>query len=701
MLYLNPFEFDQSEELAAILKVLNQHSIVSSTDAQGHITYANDRFCEISGYSLAELLGQNHGILNSGVHPPGFFKSMYETTLAGHVWQGDVCNRAKDGRRYWLQTTIAAVWNSDNALKMFVSIQTDITGQKEKYEQLELLRACIDRTNDVIIISEAEPIDPPGPRIVYVNNAFEKVTGFTRKEALGNTPRILQGAASNRAALDRIRASLAKWKPVREEVLNYTKDHQEFWAELDISPIANEDGWYTHWVSVQRDITQRKAAEAQAHKLAYYDPLTNLPNRRLMMDRLAHAVNARKLNGKIGALLFIDLDEFKTINDMQSHTFGDMMLRQVGERLVICIGGQDTVAHIGGDEFVVILDEVGQEGPDAASRAEKIGELILDSLRRPFQIDAKPFSLTASIGIVLFAEGSQSDEDLLKQAEIAMYQGKQAGRNCLRFFDPLMQEKIEHRAGLDRALQTAIAEQQFQLFYQVQVDGRGKPIGAEALIRWICPGRGVVSPLEFIPRAEENGMILSIGQWVLDEACRQLSRWSANPRTRDLTLSINVSARQFHQPDFVAQVVDAIELHSIQPERLEIELTEGVMLDNVDRAVAAMNALKGIGVKFSLDDFGSGYSSLQYLKRLPIDQFKIDRSFVRDIVDNVDDRAIVKTIIAMATALDLDVIAEGVETGEQFGMLAERGCAHFQGFFFGKPVPVAEFETILLTRSLS
>ena len=692
---LNPLDFSLNEEFVGIMKVLNRHSIVATTDAQGLITHANDRFCEVSGYSHAELVGQDHTKLNSGVHPPGFFKNMYETTLAGKVWEGDICNRAKDGHLYWLQTTIAVVWDVGNKVKMFVSIQTDISTQKKKHEQLELLQACIDLTNDVILITEAEPFDLPGPRIVYVNQTFEILTGYSREEVIGKTPRILQGKKTDRAPLDRIRKALSQWTPIREELLNYTKDGQEFWAELEIAPIANEAGWYTHWISVLRDITQRKVAEAQTHELAYYDTLTKLPNRRLLMDRLSTAIAAQPRNGAVSAVLFINLDHFKTLNDTLGFDSGDNLLTQVSSRLVSCVPKGDTVARAGGDEFVIILEALNNNSTAAANLAEQIARIVLASLGQPYQLGEHQYDLTASIGITFILSEDETAESLLKQADIALSQAKLAGRDCIQFFDLMVQERLANRARMLTGLRHALEANRFELYYQPQVDASGYVVGAEALIRWHDQLGRIISPGEFIPLAEETGLIVPIGRWVLDEACAQLKRWQVSPMTCDLTLSVNISAKQFLHPDFVAQTQDAIVRHKISPSLLELELTESVMLTGTAQTFATLIALKELGMKFSLDDFGTGYSSLQYLKAMPLDKIKIDQAFVRDLVFNDNDKVMVETIIRMAKALKLDVIAEGVETNEQQRFLVKNGCHHLQGYLFGRPVPIDEFEANL------
>ena len=443
---------------------------------------------------------------------------------------------------------------------------------------------------------------------------------------------------------------------------------------------------------------QLASSRRQFDTLAYYDPLTNLPNRRLMADRLAYAVEKAKRDGMVGAILFIDLDEFKIVNDSQGHKSGDLVLQEVAGRLAVCVGGRDTVAHIGGDEFIVILDELATKRADAASRAEIIGELILAALSSPLTIEGNHLRLTASIGIAILDQQALPSDQLLAQADIAMVQAKQSGRNCIRFFDPTMQDEITRRVQLDHALSSALAHHEFRLYYQMQVDVLGRITGAEALIRWIRPDQGIIGPNEFIPRAEETGLIQQIGQWVLDEACHQLKRWESNPATRDLILSINVSALQFRQPKFVDQVIVAIERYGINPERLEFELTEGVMVGDVESTAGLMNALHSIGIKLSLDDFGTGYSSLQYVKKLPIDQLKIDRSFVTDLGIDPDDDAIVDAIIAIGLSMHLEVVAEGVETEQQRDLLTQKGCTHYQGYLFSKPIPIEEFEARLSQR---
>ncbi|KXS32184.1 MAG: Diguanylate cyclase/phosphodiesterase with PAS/PAC sensor(S) [Candidatus Gallionella acididurans] len=439
-----------------------------------------------------------------------------------------------------------------------------------------------------------------------------------------------------------------------------------------------------------------KSDDEQIAYLAFYDQLTGLPNRRLLSDRLHQALVASERSGRKGALLFIDLDNFKSLIDTLGYDMADLMLKQTAQRLEACVRKSDSVAHIDGDEFVVMLEDLSAIPVIAAALAEAVGEKILASLSQPYQLDTHhEHHSTASVGVTLFNGGQLTTDELLKQADIAMFQAKKAGRNTLRFFDPQMQASITARFSLEGELRKALELQQFHLYYQVQVDSSHHPLGAEALIRWIHPLRGLVPPDKFIPLAEETGLILPIGHWVLETACAQLKVWEQNALTRDLVLAVNVSARQFHQTDFVAQVQAVVQHHAINPRLLKLELTEGMLIENIEETIATMGALNEVGVKLSLDDFGTGYSSLQYLKRLPIDQLKIDQSFVRDITTDKDDMAIVHTIIAMAQSLDMQVIAEGVETKEQRQLLLNRGCIHYQGYLFGRPVPIEQFEALL------
>jgi diguanylate cyclase (GGDEF)-like protein len=445
-------------------------------------------------------------------------------------------------------------------------------------------------------------------------------------------------------------------------------------------------------VTVVRDITARKIAEVEIERLAFYDPLTQLPNRRLLLDRLQHALASSARSGRNGALLFIDLDNFKTLNDTLGHDKGDLLLQQVAQRLATCVREGDTVARLGGDEFVVMLEGLSENPEEAATHAEIVGEKIIAALNQPYLLAGHEHRSTPSIGVTLFGGHQNAIDELLKQADLAMYQSKAAGRNAMRFFDSKMQAMVTDRAALEADLREALRQQQLILYYQAQVVGDGHLTGAEVLVRWQHPQRGIVLPAEFISLAEETGLILPLGNWVLETACAQLAKWAARPNTAHLSLAVNISANQLQQFDFVDQVLAILGSTGANPQKLKLELTESLLVSNAEITIAKMVALKAKGVGFSLDDFGTGYSSLFYLKRLPLDQLKIDKGFVRDILIDINDAAIAKMVVALAESMGLTVIAEGVETEAQRDYLARLGCHAYQGYLFGRPVPLDEFE---------
>jgi diguanylate cyclase (GGDEF)-like protein/PAS domain S-box-containing protein len=530
--------------------------------------------------------------------------------------------------------------------------------------------------------------------ILRVNKAFTEITGYTPEEVIGKNPRILQSSRQD----DDFYAAM--WQRINQqgawegEVWNRRKNGEIYPEYLTVNAVKDQTGQVTHYVGTLTDITLRKTAAEEIERLAFYDPLTGLPNRRLLQERLKPALAKSHRSGAKGALLFIDIDNFKTLNDTLGHDMGDLLLQQVAERILSCVRENDTVARLGGDEFVVMLEGLHSDIYVAAKQAKSIGHKILNTIDQPFKLDKHDYISTPSIGATLFQGLEQADE-MLKQADIAMYQAKTSGRNALCFFDPQMQDKVIAKAALENEMRRALSQQQFALYYQPQVDAAYRPVGAEVLIRWFHPERGLVPPAEFIPLAEENGMILDIGRWVLEQTCAQIKAWQHLPSANGLVLSINVSPKQFFQADFVMQVEEVIRQYAIAPSSLKLELTENILIEKIDNAIATMSALGLIGVQFSLDDFGTGYSSLQYLKKLPLNQLKIDQSFVRDIAFDTGDQAIVRTIIAMAQSLNLDVIAEGVETEQQRHFLLSNGCAHYQGYLFSRPLPLAEFEALL------
>jgi diguanylate cyclase (GGDEF)-like protein/PAS domain S-box-containing protein len=932
---------DSQEHLHAALEdlhyqkfALDEHAIVAMTNVQGTITYVNRKFCEISGYSQQELIGQDHRILNSGTHPAEFFHDMYRTIEAGKTWTGEICNRAKDGRLYWVLTTIVPYLNNDGKPFQYIAIRTDITERKQYEHILQLHKKVLDVTSDGFWLTDAQgnllmanqayadisgysidelthmhisqleakeqsidevkahiakiiaegddkfetrhrhkdgheidieittsflresqqfavfardisrrkrienelqhnqdllnaaqqlghlgswerdllsgelrwsdevyrifeldpaqfkpsyenfldvihpddrdrvnqayvrsledmrkydilhrlqmkdgrikwlheycsndfdvsgkPIRSVGAvqditeqkriedslrvaavafetheailitdtksRIIRVNQAFQDITGYTAEEVIGNNPHMLSSGRQDKAFYSAMWQQLLNTGTWSGEIWDKRKDGQTYPKWLTITAVKNEAGETTEYVGIFSDITARKQAEEEIRNLAFFDSLTKLPNRRLLMDRLRLALSASARSDHYGALLFLDLDRFKTINDTLGHDYGDLLLIEVAERIKSCVREVDTVARLGGDEFVVLIEHFSSRQTEVSQKVAHIAEKIRAALSAPYRLNHHECHSSPSIGVCLYHGNSESVDNLLKHADMAMYQAKEAGRNAVRFFDPMMQLAVEARSAIEVDLRRAVVGNQLQLYYQIQIDNDNRPIGAEALVRWFHPVRGMVSPGQFIPVAEESALILEIGHWVLETACQQIETWSKREATSDLVLAINVSGQQFRQADFVDKVAAVIRAHPINASRLKLELTESVVLSDVADVVKKMHELKALGVKLSMDDFGTGYSSLSYLKQLPLDQLKIDQSFVRDIANDPNDAVMVQTIISLAKNFRLNVIAEGVETEEQLEFLRVNGCMAYQGYLFSKPVPVEEFEKLL------
>ncbi|MFZ4480136.1 MAG: EAL domain-containing protein [Rhodoferax sp.] len=572
------------------------------------------------------------------------------------------------------------------ALDLVSSLRQEIVERKQAERQLGKLSLAIEQSPHSIVITDVQAC------IEYVNAAFVTVSGYAREDVIGQNSRILQSGKTPSPTYGEMWETLSKGQVWRGEFSNRDKNGREYDEFAIISPLRQSDGRVSHYVAVKEDLTQRKAAEAQIQSLAFSDLLTGLANRRMLIVRLQQMMIASERNKRQGALLLVDLDNFKDLNDALGHEQGDQLLQQFAARLGASVAQADTVARLGGDEFVILLEQLDRNPLEAAMQAETTGHRILDALRQPCRLGSAEVSCTASIGITLVGERHEDTAEPLKRAELAMYQAKAHGRNTLRFFDPQMQTAVSARVALEAGLREAIEKEQFLLHYQAQVTDQGRIFGVEVLLRWQDPKRGMVSPAEFIALAEETGLILPIGSWVLETACKQLAQWATTPAMAQLTLAVNVSARQFHQRDFVDQVLSTLQRTGANASRLKLELTESVLVTDVEGVIAKMSALKGKGVTFSLDDFGTGYSSLSYLKRLPLDQLKIDQGFVRDILIDPNDAAIASMVVALAASMGLTVIAEGVETAAQRDFLAGLGCRAYQGYLFSRSLSLQDFE---------
>ena len=652
----------------------------------------NQRLCDIFGYPREELETLTWTEITYPDDLAGDVAE-FERVLSGET-DGYALDKRfirKDGAVIYASIAVRCVRKSDGSPDYFVALVQDIDARKRAEDELRIAAVTFE-SQEGMMVTDANGV------ILRVNHAFTSTTGYTADEVVGQTPRILQsgrhGKEFYRDMWDRI-IQTGVWQG---EVWDKHRSGKIYPKWLTISTVRDASGKVTHYVGTHYDITERKKAEEQINALAFYDQLTGLPNRTLLADRLKQTLARCGRNRDYGALLFIDLDNFKVLNDTQGHDMGDLLLKQVAERVQHSIRDDDTAARVGGDEFVVVLSGLSASSSDAARTAEWVAEKVLSALNQGYQLGDTVYRCGASIGVSLFFGGDTAVDELMKQADMAMYRSKSEGRNLVRFFDPAMEVDVKARAALESDLRAALESDQFVLYYQPQVVADGRVTGAEALIRWQHPVRGMVSPAEFIPLAESTHLIEPLGRWVLNSACRTLARWATHADLAGLTVAINVSAHQLREADFVDQVTAAIKLTGANPHRLKLELTESVVVDDVELIIQKMYAIKAVGVGFSMDDFGTGYSSLSYLKRLPLDQLKIDQSFVRDVLSDPNDASIAKTILALGQSLGLNVIAEGVETNAQREFLAGAGCLAYQGYLFSRPLPVAAFEDYVAQR---
>ena len=665
------------------LSQISQGVLISGADRL--TTYVNDEFVRITGYAREEVLGKPCSILQGPGSRPDVVLQIRAALDAKQPFHGEILNYRKDGTPFWNDLSINPVFDEAGNVTQFVGIQRDVTQRKLAEESLRIAAVAFESQQAMFITN-------PQQVILRINKGFSGITGYTAEEAVGQTPRLLSSGkhgADFYAAMWECVSRSGQW---HGEIWNRRKNGAVYPQQLNISTVKDAQGLLTHYVGTFSDITSTKAAEEQIESLAFTDLLTGLPNRRRLIIQLQQAMIAREREKHQCALLMVDLDNFKNLNDAIGHAQGDEVLQRVAKRLSAATRDGDTVARLGGDEFVVLLDHLNQDPQLALRQAQTVANKMLEALNKPYQLAGSTISCTASIGITFFGEQYEDTLEPLKRSELAMYQAKSGGRNMLRFFDPQMQTVVDSRVKLEAALQEAIQNQQFTLYYQAQVSDSEGIVGVEALVRWFDPKRGMVSPAEFIPLAEETGLILPIGAWVLETACQQLAAWAAQPAMAHLSIAVNVSARQFRENNFVSQTLATLERTRANPRRLKLELTESVLIADAEDVIVKMNALKAIGIGFAIDDFGTGYSSLSYLKRLPLERLKIDQGFVRNILIDPDDAAISRAVIAMATSMGLGVIAEGVETEAQRDFLASLGCHNYQGYLFSKPAPVQEFE---------
>ncbi len=647
--------------------------------------YVSDSVQMQFGYQASELIGkqlfkfmppEEHRRVSKAVIPllqrKACFRDLEVAMLdhAGHLHH-IVCNANP-------------IISKEGHLLGYRGVIRDITARKQAEIDLRIAATAFD-SGEGMVITDHQGL------ILRVNQAFLNDSGYTRNELNGYR----MGMAKTDTLDERFYHEM--WKQIRTngcwqgEVMDRRKNGQSYPKWLSVSAVKDSQGVVTHYISTHFDLTERKKVEDRVFELAYFDQITGLPNRMLFLDRLKQSMAAASRNGMYGALFFIDLDNFKTLNDTLGHDIGDQLLKVVGQRLAASVRRENTVARLGGDEFVLVIQNLSSSESVAAKFAEGIAEKILKVLNRPYTLANTSHHSSQSIGITLFQGESTPVDKLMRQADLAMYKAKSSGRNAFRFFDPDMETSVAQRAALEKDLREGISKEQFTLYYQAQINEQGIFDGSEALLRWQHPERGMVPPADFIPLAEDSDLILPLGQWIMECACKQLLDWARYPELEPLSLSVNVSARQFHEKDFVSKVLAALQTSGANPKRLKLELTESLLVDKVDEIIEKMLALKAVGVSFSLDDFGTGYSSLAYLRRLPLDQLKIDRSFVHDIHEDQNAASIVKTILALGNSLGISVIAEGVETQEQWDFLQGAGCLAGQGYLFSQPLPAQQF----------
>lgn len=679
----------ERKDLYDILYALNKSAIVAITDPQGNILFANELFCKTSQYSREELIGKNHRILNSGYHSKEFFKEMWRTIGNGKIWHGEICNRRKDGTRYWVYATIVPFLNEKGKPYQYISIRTDITKEKELEEEIrksnEKYRLITENSSDLIAL-----INHHGD-FHYVSPSFESL--LETKLTVFENGNLFHFVHKDDHQLLRYNIRMIFQKKsdiVQLEFRMKNQRNEDIDVEANINMVKDQfNNKRDLLLIVIRDIRVRKKIEEKIYHLAFHDSLTGLPNRRLFMNTLHNEIVDRRYSKMKLAILFIDLDDFKIINDQFGHDKGDLILIEAAERIKNAIRPTDTVARLGGDEFIILLKDIYSE-----DEARKYAHEIIQCFQKPVTLEENRLTLTCSIGIAIYPEHGIRGEELLKNADAALTRIKGKGKNGFLLFDKQLQTESFERRLLENALRSAILNKQFYLEYQPKYNFKDRSlIGMEALVRWDHPDLGKIPPGKFIPLAEETGLIHQLGEWILYESCRQNIEWQQKGY-KHMPVSVNVSVRQLTDPDFVLKVDKILQETNLDPQWLEIEVTESVFAD-LENAAFKLEQIRNLGIHISIDDFGTGYSSLSYIKHLPIDTLKVDQSFVKDIHQNEESRAIIKAVITLAKSIGINVIAEGVETKEHMIRLIEEGCNLGQGYYFSRPLSVHDFEQLM------
>ncbi len=681
----NAIRRETEKSLQKLSRAVEQSPVmVVITDDVGNIEYVNPKFTEVSGYSAEEVIGKNPKMLAAPHYQTTDFQEMWKALHTGKDWHGEFCNQRKDGSIYWESAAISSIKNDANEITHFLAIKEDTTNRKETEAQLELTAAVFETASEAIMVCDQNGC------IQTVNKSFSEITGYAPFEAIGQRPSLLKSGRHGPSFYEEMFSRLKRYGHWEGEIWNRRKNGEIYPQWLSIKAIMDENKNIIRYISLFTDITLRKQNEQRILYQANYDALTGLPNRSLFMDRLQRAIVRAERSRKQIALLFIDLDRFKNVNDTLGHASGDLLLQEAARRLTALVRKSDTVARLGGDEFTVIISDL-----DDFLQIERLVESSLEQLSAPYDLDGNIAFVSASIGITIYPNDGSNVEELLKNADTAMYQAKESGRNLSQFFTNRMNDEANERRILETALHQALEREEFVLHYQPIVDLQtGHLTSCEVLLRWHQPEHGNVFPDKFIPLAEDTGLILPIGQWVLEQACREAYHWGKKCKNPP-NVSINMSSRQFQRTDVLALVQKTLEKTGLDAHRLTLEITESLLIANEQKIITQLTGIRKLGVGLSIDDFGTGYSSLGYLRRFPISTLKIDRAFILDLTSDSEAAAVVSAILSMARSLNLKVVAEGVELPAQVQQLREGGCDFVQGYYYSPPVPIEAFRLMV------